>query len=679
MKPFSNNNSDKFLVVEQRGLRVVLTGLFISFFLGLTFRAIFSPQRIKYEIEKAIETSNLKQFEAKIDKANLSLHENGLPRLAIVIENLTLKSLDECYEGAQIQVDNLTIPVSITSIIERSLKISKVEIAHLKAHFKKLPRSNCSTTISKTENDLSSDSMVKSSPNLNSNSNSNSEGDSSNQKTPEAPIVQTLSVEGSGLEAIELLEGQFYVDEFPGFYYQFKNVSVDLNPNPNLDLQFEGTLNLQPLSGNKIQGLHTQVNLELSKNILNSQIVGNWREGHINFNLNYDTSNKNLEVQGELEQVPLGQLFILGQSMGWWKESPSARQSWVSLNAYYNSNSNQKENIKVENFKIEGDFGEIISTPISGDKSISEKWTWNDLKVSMKTVILSKLLSVFDYGHPSPTLASLGVLDGDIEMQGSQIKRLKGQISGLEFIFSNKGIRELQVVESFGVDLIEDDQNLKFNLNNIKLKNSSMDGQVSGRWDPHSKIAELNINIQNLTFNPQVVRLMTSSGFLNPIQGKLNLIFKQDPRPKVIYNGSLRIEKGEIEKVYFEKLKWDVNTIDNLEKTNIQEPIHQFKLTLHELKWNENANSILLLNKITGTESKNFEFRNINLVANKKQNMFEWTDFQATFANDLKTKLVSQGAWTEIGELAGLIQIKQDKKNLREVRISGSREQPVFN
>jgi hypothetical protein len=55
------NGTDKYLIVEQKGLRVVLLGVFISLIFGLTIRAIFSPARIQFEIERIIADSKLKR------------------------------------------------------------------------------------------------------------------------------------------------------------------------------------------------------------------------------------------------------------------------------------------------------------------------------------------------------------------------------------------------------------------------------------------------------------------------------------------------------------------------------------------------------------------------------------------------------------------------------------------
>ena len=54
----NKQSADQYLVVEQKGWRWVLVGLAIASFFSLTFRAIFSPRRIQYEIERALSMAD---------------------------------------------------------------------------------------------------------------------------------------------------------------------------------------------------------------------------------------------------------------------------------------------------------------------------------------------------------------------------------------------------------------------------------------------------------------------------------------------------------------------------------------------------------------------------------------------------------------------------------------------
>ena len=81
--------ADKFLVVEQKGWRVVIVGLSLAFIFSLTFKAVFSPRRIQYEIERVLSGAD-PRISTLAEGAHLSLSDGLWPRLAIVIEKLKL-------------------------------------------------------------------------------------------------------------------------------------------------------------------------------------------------------------------------------------------------------------------------------------------------------------------------------------------------------------------------------------------------------------------------------------------------------------------------------------------------------------------------------------------------------------------------------------------------------------
>lgn len=646
------SESDSFLVIEQKGLRVVVTGVVLALLMALTFRAIFSPQRVKYEIERVIEESNPQKAEIKIERAYLSLTDGWFPRLAVVIENLELQSQDPCLYFAKINVGSMTLPVSLQSIFDRSLVLKKLEIDHLVAHMK--------TKGIKCNTSLFAPPTLEESPNLQANPVVESP---SAKPVIEAPLVQTLSIEGSPLKEVLLTHGELHFDAFPDFYLQVKKLKAELTDKPEKSASIDGNLELIPIADNHLIGWNTRFQMDATENLVKSHFKGQWREGSVNLDLDYKAKDNQLELKGDFKQIPLGQIFIFTNELGWSKGAPSARQSWISFHTDYVQHSKKDKLVNIKDVKVEGDFGDI-KVPLLEAKG--EPLVWQPLKVELNTVNISKLLTAFDQPHPSSSLSSLGVFNGFLELDGPRFKSAQGDLKGLEFVFSNKGIRDVQVVSTMRLDVREIDNQYKAKITDLELKDGEFKGQVDANYNKADSSTQMQVLLDQIKLNPKVEKLMTNKGFLSAFQGKLNILFKKDEKPQI--QGFIKADSGQIEKVNFEKLRWEINS-SNIESL--------WKFTFQDLKWNAETQSLETLQKILKVDASTLEMRNFTVKGKKGENSFEWTELQAQITEP-KIRINSQGAWDEDGNLKGTIQVKSDKES-RQINISGTRESPEWN
>jgi hypothetical protein len=677
--------SDPYLVIEQNGLRVLVIGLLIALITAMTFRAIFSPQRIKYEIERVIEEANPQKIELKVEKAYLSLADGWIPRLAVVIENLEVRSQEPCLYYARINAGIMVLPVSLQSIFDRSLVLKKLEVDNLVVHLKTKGVQCESLSVSSAAEGTVSNSRGESS--LTEKVTENAVGETGStqdvknlQELPAAqtatkvltavqaaPIIQTLSIEGSPLKEVLLTHGELHFDSFPSFYLQFKKIKAELVNQPARSALLDGNIELIPVSPeDRLIGWNAHFQMQIDEQVVKSHFKGQWREGSINLDLNYKSKENQIDLAGDFKQIPLGQIFIFTNEMGWSKSAPSARQSWISFHTEFNQNSKKDKHLSIKEVRVEGDFGDIKVPAIEAS---GEPLTWQPLRVELNSVHLSKLFTAFDQPHPSGSLSSLGVFNGIMDLEGLHFKGAQGELKGLEFVFSNKGIRDVQEVSTMQVDVIEsDNQQYKGKVSNLELKGGDFKGQIEGVFNKTEESTQIQVVLDQIKFNSKVEKLMTNNGFLSPLQGKLSFLLKKDEKAQV--QGIIKVDSGQIEMINFEKFKWEINS-------NIEENV--WKLSFQDLKWDSEAPSLESFQQILNIENSSsvVALKNFAVRGKKGENTFEWSDLQAQVV-DPKAKISSQGSWDEEGNLKGTVLIKSDRET-RSLTVGGTRESPEWN
>ncbi len=90
------HRSDKYLISEQPGMKILLTGLILAFLIGYTTKSLLSPARIKSQLEKAASHIH-KDIKVSFDSAELSLADGILPRFAVVIKQVRMESDQACW------------------------------------------------------------------------------------------------------------------------------------------------------------------------------------------------------------------------------------------------------------------------------------------------------------------------------------------------------------------------------------------------------------------------------------------------------------------------------------------------------------------------------------------------------------------------------------------------------
>lgn len=659
MKSRKRENSDKYLIAEQKGWRILFLGLLIATLFSLTFRAVFSPKRIQYEIERVLSTAD-SRIKTTVMGAHLSLSDGIWPRLAIVIDSLKLETNDPCLYGAKAQIENLEFPVALSSLMDRHLIFKRIEVGQLKLIMKS-KRDECVGNVIISPANESQSQQQKTIP--------SSELSTSSQKTKALdapPLIQTMSVESSLLKHIIFHHVQFQIEEWPLLTWNLKNVDVHLPTNGETKTHIEGliTLSSDPVRF-PLQGInaHLEMDSEVDKAVV--KITGAWREGRLDFSGYWLPKQKEFKWKGQFKQIPWGQVLILAQILGQKEESiPITSQSWLSGTVEWEHLANKPEHIEMEDVRIEGEVGDFLLGKLMIDQRIEPKgWHVSPYKLLAKEVNIDLLTKILGWKNRVSAFDKFGFLNGEADFVNNELVNLEGQWKDLHIIFSNRGRRVDQVVKHIDISLKGASSKWEGMLKNIELKGGHWGGDISIKLDQHQKLVEVETQFDQVKLNQDVESLMTLNGELSPLEGKLAMHFL-DGRVSHI-KGTLKFDKVTLNDVMLEKPRIDFDGSASMVEgkvlvQTITTPKNHLEYWPIEI-------------------SDDYEFITIKNLAGDFSQMerdFIIKDLQGT-VQELKAKFHFNGKTISETGLQGNLGFRSEKKNLNYI-LSGTRTNPEW-
>jgi len=412
--------------------------------------------------------------------------------------------------------------------------------------------------------------------------------------------------------------------------------------------------------------IHLEYN-EFPEKILQSHILGQFREGHFTVHLQnrLDDSQYNLEV--DLRHLPLSKIFSTLHEYGT-ATNLNPKQAWLSLKGRSRGfiDKIESESFEIKDFKLEGDIGELQTELI--EFSNLKPLKMRPFLMQAEELNLGKILSFYSLVQPSSTLGELGRFTGRVEVFNPNEVRLFGLHHGLEFIFSNLGQRQLQKVNQVSLDGSLKNKKWNLKLSRFDLDQGRLDGDLSFTADQDFQKAEMKVRTDDLTLSPDVQSLITQGGRLGAIKGNLSFSWVRGELQKIL--GSAAVDEMVINSMKFEDAHWNFEPVTGpiasmkLKFQNLTIPQDflkdSFLATLIQPQWLVDGN--LNLNKVSG-----------QMVFEREQKV-QWKSYQAFFSG-AGEKISSDGQWNDKGDLQGSLSLKSSQKTLR-WKIDGTRDRP---
>lgn len=642
-------NSDRHLIAEQPGMTVVMMGLIVAFVIGYTVKSILSPARVSAQIEKAASHIH-KDVRVRFDSAQFSLSDGILPQMAVIISKIRMESEQACWGAPLVEIDELRLPVSLISAIRGQGAIRDIQANIVSLNLRQDVK-NCEEAA--PENSEVAAEPKKSAPLV---SLSPPEDSQKYQNDVRSIFVQKLTISAH---------------QFPQYKPELLNFAVNVKSyNPRvIELKAKTHLLKDEAVGDYLSHANLYVQYKESpERSVQTHIFGNWREGHYSVIANYTMDENLLAIETDLKHIPLSQILQMAQKYDLVSSELNGRQVWISSKARSVSavDKIRSSPMEIRDLRLEGDLGEMYVDKIQVQSL--EPLSYAPIIVNIDKLDIEKLLTLLNRPKKTNVLGSLGQFTGRAEIVSDKNMKMTGQHAGLEFVFSNKGQREVQVIDSMVGDIALKNDTWSFDVRRVEPRAGLFIGDVQMKADRDFKDVHVKADVDEMSFDPAVQKLMTNGGAIGNMTVESDLRLKDGQLN--FLKGLIRVDSMNVEGMTFGKTKanFDWKDQEMILRTQMSSldvtPTSPAGIVLKPVTFPEWWDgSGLKLNTLDG------EFR-----VKSSQNII-WRKFQAQVGKN--GKLSTEGGWNTSGELHGHV-LNRDGKESKKWQISGTRENPLF-
>ncbi|MFV3409361.1 hypothetical protein ACNH6C_12180 [Bdellovibrio bacteriovorus] len=626
-------------------MTILLTGLILAFLLGYTTKSLLSPARLAARIEKAASHIH-KDVKVSFGSAHVSLSNGILPRFAVIISNVRMESSQTCWAAPVMEIDELRLPLSFLNLIQGRAPVRVVEANSvtltLRDDFK-----DCDPTDPEQIPASRPRPAVTLSP---------SEQSQKYRNDVRGISVRTLKITSA---------------KHPQYSTELMNFAVKVKSfEPKV---IEVTAKTHLMKDSQVGDYLSHANLYLQykespEAAVQAHFFGNWREGHYSVIANYTLGDQLLAVETDLKHIPLSQILAILQKYQLASRDLNGRQVWMSSKARMAGPVDEIRTLPLEirDLRLEGDLGEMHVEKINIGSL--EPLKYEPILVDVKKLDIEKLLVLLNRTKQTSILGHLGSFTGRAEIVSDQKMRMSGEHAGLEFVFSNKGQRELQVIESMVGDIALDQDQWSFQIKRVEPRGGVFVGDLSLRADRDFKAVAVKTHIDELQLALPVQKLMTNGGEIGLMSLDGDLRFGEGKVQSL--KGLLRLNSMNVEGVALGKTRASFDWSKGEVLLNAQ---------VQSMKVSPNSPTAEVLRPVTLNSWWHDGVLNLSGLTGqlgaKSAKDFSWKGFQAQAS---KTgKLSTEGSWNEEARLKGHVQVK-DGKIQRRWQIQGTRELPQF-
>lgn len=651
----------KELVAEQPGFFFSILGLVIALFFGLAVRALIAPEKVREKIIHA-STRVHSDLQFEIGEAYISLADGILPELAVVIRNIKMTSEKACWMRPQADIEEIKLPLSFFNLLQGKVFVHELIATEAALSLRSAPVP-----------------CAKEAPGFEA---------SERSTTEEASTINAGAVTRSVAQAIEraVIKNQtnknvidsvrvkkLIVSYLPVAFTSFELDNLSVKASAEKDFELSSLLKLGggTLTGDYSSQAQLKINYKPSSGsaIWQSELRGLLREGHYDIFSSYDPSSQLVDLNLDVKHLPLSQIFPIMQKYKVFTSELNGKRMWLSLKAKASGKAQELKNapVSISEFRVEGDLGEIYTKEIRIDSFAPFKM--KSLVFDIHGLDVNHFLVFLNRPHPSQALGNLGIFNGQAYYQDPENIRLSGQHSGLQFIFSNKGFREVQTLSLVSGDLILRNNQWNVNVNEVRPSQGLFDGDLKIQASKDWRELVLNTNIREMILAPTVQKIMTDGGDIGSVSGRIDLDVKQGEVRTL--KGNLQINRMLVEGI---EMKLAKMKLSNSGTTYFVEANAQSM---------EMAANARIAKYVTQILPDSYRDQNLLLktakmkIKTEKLTDLYWSDFSTTLAGEKPVLVSSVGGWNQSGELSGNVRVRQNGKE-RSWLVGGTRENPAL-
>lgn len=544
----------KRAVVDQAGLRVVVIGLILSVFIGLIFKSQIRSSVVKAKLQQTLVKLQ-KDINIDFESVEVRLSEWGIPRPVIEIRGVRMSPLKANCQENQIFIDTLSFPLSFNLLFSKEKVISTVRVSLLEIRTKNTRQ--CFSKNLKVEDAIANREVMA--------------GRLTSSKTEPSMNQGELVVRKKSREVIANLRNfkshlnEIKIDRLRVIAVDKMNTAIDFNAVQILFKYEQEKLNELSMQSQVSAFKEADKSYYLFKSdlkfllklddqpTLNAELKGLVVDRPFELKLKNDFQKNSLQFLGELNGISLKAINYIVKV-----ERPqtevldffsSSSMTGYLTGEYFIDDRRFDLNFKDIKILIGGGVAEINDIFIEGKSD--EKAQIKPFDVQLSNIELTKLISVSLFDSIRPSIQNAGYISGLIQFMDLDHFKVKSLIEKTSFVFSNKGQRVSQIIDSFNLHASVDPQKMSLNISDFILDSQKIHGFFKYAQQIDSGVKSLSVNLSGRLLKADTVKLFTGTAS-NP---EIKLLFTTDLKNNL--KGTANIDKVSFHQFDITKLTLD--------------------------------------------------------------------------------------------------------------------------
>ena len=470
-------------VIDQPGLRILLIGLILSLFIGLVVRSQLRPSKIAERILPFFSQLNKSDPDSAVDfeRAEIRLSDWGLPRPFLIIHNLRYsKNINSC-RSEQVQIYQVAIPIPIKLLFSRNLILKTISLSNVEWRLARTD--SCETKIESAKTDKVGAAFSES---------------------------EALAANKSGTEDINAIYYRYFqqihnvvenlrIDRFRIIHpvdasknFELRNVAMSFSEGSS---QSRGTVSAQLFAApdrqthsllfrSDVSGEVVFYPAEIKQSTFQISFDGRLIDRPVQMKMFYNPETKSLDVKGRVQSI------LIRRLIGLYQELPGNLDWMNQLNDFalsgeidFSFSLTKKIWTKQLISNVSLRFGES-SIELSDADLL--KWLGSQrfqLTLVAAQVELRHFLKSLQKGLGQVHVLNPGVFSGLIELSNFGDLQTSGVIRNVEFEFSNRSLKKLQVIDSMNARLSYSEGKTYIKISDLTIGNRRVNGSIQLRLD----------------------------------------------------------------------------------------------------------------------------------------------------------------------------------------------------
>ncbi|MEQ1723580.1 MAG: hypothetical protein ABL930_10420, partial [Pseudobdellovibrio sp.] len=540
-------------VIDQSGFRVVIIGLALSVFLGLAIRAQISETRIQTYLNKSVDRLQA-DFFVDYESARVNLSSWGMPLPALVIKNIRLSPKTTLCQSSQIFIDELEVPISFSMILGINQTIPKIRAKEIELRLSDIDKCIGSqnskkeaeaSIAAKAPKELSVAAQVSTDPSV--------KNIFSNKTKAELKeiYIEKLKIISSKKPEQPFLFKQMNVE----LVYDMKRLS-EVHIKSKLSAIKDSRSDVYFLNTNLVSIFKAKENNEIETI---ASISGKLLDGDVQMFAHNFTGSKKISYELAVEQVSVKALYPFFEGIDSDKninfEKTPISVSFVNNGEVYLADKTSLDS-KFKKVQINVENGFLKSNEIEFNYSDS-KFSFKPFDLSISALSLSKLKNIEGLKRKLDSFDNLGDLSGSLAFKSENSYVIKGNIKNIQAVFSNRGRRDLQTIDSVDVSFERSANNLKIAASKFILGGEKFDANFEALHDLSASTTSAQLKVNATGINKKIWEQFT---FVEQ-SPKFSILWNYRKASNETHTVNLHVDKIGLPGVKLDNLNIDINQV----------------------------------------------------------------------------------------------------------------------